>query len=200
MSLSIKKGADAAETRILDAAYTQVMSVGFRRTTLTDVAERAGLSRMTVYRRFPDVMSILQALMSREFGALLARAEEETREVEGSRERIVAYATRVLTLLTSHELFLRLLEVDPELLLPYATTRLGHAPGAFVADLRERLTNAMREGAVRRDDPERLARSMQIAMRGFAYSARDGTSRKQRTRMLEDLSMMLDGLLRPEGL
>jgi len=200
MSLSIKKGADAAETRILDAAHAQVMSVGFRRTTLTDVAERAGLSRMTVYRRFPDIASILQALMSREFAGLLARAETDTRDVDGSRERIVAYAIRVLRLLTSHELFLRLLEVDPELLLPYVTTRLGQAPGAFVAHLRELLIEAIREGAVRRDDPERLATSMQIAMRGFAYSARDGTSRKQRTRMLEDLSMMLDGLLRPEGL
>ncbi len=199
MSLSIKTGLPAIEARILDAAYTQVMSVGFRRTTLTDVAERAALSRMTVYRRYPDVTSILQALMSREFGGVLGRAEADASGTAGSRERIVAYAIRVLELLSSHELFLRLLDVDPELLLPYLTTRLGRAPAVFVAGLEEQLEKAMHEGTVRRDDPARLARSIQVAMRGFAYAARDGTSRKQRAQMLGDLATMLEGLLRPDG-
>ncbi len=199
MSLSIKHGADRIEARILDAAYKQVMAVGFRRTTLTDVAERAGLSRMTVYRRYRDVTSILQALMSRDFGAILERAEQDTADVVGSRERIVFYAVRVLDLLSNHELFLRLLDVDPQLLLPYVTTRLGRAPAAFVAGLREQLEVAMDEGAVRREDADRLARSMQMAMRGFAYSARDGTRPKQRRKMLADLAIMLDGLLRADA-
>jgi AcrR family transcriptional regulator len=198
MSLSTRAGADAVDTRILDAAYTQVMSVGFRRTTVTDVAERAGLSRMTVYRRYPDVTSVLGALMSREFGLLLDRSEQETADVAGSRERIVAFAVHGLDLLCTHELFLRLLDVDPELLLPYLTQRLGRFPAAFVGRLRERLEHAMSEGTVRRDDPERLALSVQVAMRGFAYAARDGTSRKRRREMLEDLATMLDGLLRPQ--
>ena len=68
---------DATETRILDAAYSQVMAVGFSRTTLTDVAERAGLSRMTVYRRFPDVTSVLQGLMWREFSWIVQLSGEE---------------------------------------------------------------------------------------------------------------------------
>ncbi len=199
MSLSIRDGADRIEARILDAAYKQVMAVGFRRTTLTDVAERAGLSRMTVYRRYRDVTSILQALMSRDFGVILARAEQDTADVVGSRERIVSYAVRVLDLLSSHELFLRLLDVDPELLLPYVTTRLGRAPAVFVARLRAQLEVAMEECTVRRDDPDRLARSMQTAMRGFAYSARDGTRPKQRRQMLADLAIMLDGLLRADA-
>jgi AcrR family transcriptional regulator len=199
MSLSIKDRANPIETRILDAAYKQVMAVGFRRTTLTDVAERAGLSRMTAYRRYRDVASILQALMSREFGAILERGEQDTADVVGSRERIVSYAVRVLDLLSSHELFLRLLDVDPELLLPYMTSRLGRVPAAFVTRLSEQLEVAMEEGAVRRDDPERLARSMQMAMRGFAYSARDGTRQNQRQHMLADLAIMLDGLLRADA-
>lgn len=199
MSLSTTNREDAIDSRILDAAYGQVMTVGFRRATLTDVAERAGLSRMTVYRRYPDVTSILQALMSREFGAVLDRAASETAHEVESRRRIIAYVIRSLELLTSHDLLLRLLDVDPELLLPYMTQRLGRIPTAFVADLRKQLKKAMSEGAVRRDDPERLARSIQIAIRGFALSPRDGRSRKLRSEMLGDLAMMLDGLLRPEA-
>src|SRR3569833_2238657 len=45
---------------ILDAAHAQVMAGGVRRATLTDIASRAGVSRMTVYRRYPDVRSVLQ--------------------------------------------------------------------------------------------------------------------------------------------
>ena len=52
---------------LLDAAQACVLAVGVRRTTMTDVARRAGVSRMTLYRRFPDVTSLMQALMTREF-------------------------------------------------------------------------------------------------------------------------------------
>lgn len=188
---------DRTETRILDAAYAQVMAVGFRRTTLTDVAERAGLSRMTVYRRFPDVTSVLQALMWREFAWLLERTRAETADAAGDREQIIARAVRGLELLMTHELFTRLLDVDPELLLPYMTQRPGRFQDAVAAQLTSDLRAAMDAGAVRRDDPERLARSMLLAMRGFAFSARDGSTRKQRQAALADLVVMLDGLLAP---
>jgi AcrR family transcriptional regulator len=173
------------------------MKVGFRRTTLTDVAERAGLSRMTVYRRFPDVASVLQALMLREFGAILERAQAERATVAGGRERVIAVAVYGLELLSTHELFLRLLDVDPEMLLPYVTQRAGRFQDAVTDELTRQLSEAMSAREVRADDPRRLARSMLLAMRGYAYSAGDGTSRSQRRRQLSDLERMLDGLLRP---
>ena len=43
------------DDRVLDAARACVLDVGVRRTTMTDVARRAGVSRMTLYRRFPDL-------------------------------------------------------------------------------------------------------------------------------------------------
>ena len=43
------------QDRVLDAARACVLAVGVRRTTVTDVARRAGVSRMTLYRRFPDL-------------------------------------------------------------------------------------------------------------------------------------------------
>lgn len=197
LSTTAKRATVPIEVRILDAAYAQVMTVGFRRTTVTDVAERARLSRMTVYRRFPDVAGLLQALMWREFGAILERARTEAAGVEDTRERIVAGAVRGLELLTTHELFLRLLDVDPELLLPYMTQRPGRFQDAAATAIAGELKEAMAEGAVREDDPERLARSMILAMRGYAFSARDATGRKQRRLVLEDLRRMLDGLLAP---
>jgi AcrR family transcriptional regulator len=189
---------DRTEARILDAAYAQVMLVGFRRTTLTDVAERAGVSRMTVYSRYPDVSSVLQALMMREFSWILQQSASERSAQGDRREQIISEAVRGLELLSTHELFQRLLDVDPELLLPYITQRPGRFQDAVAETLAEQLKEAIADGVVRDDDPERLARSMLLPMRGYAYSARDATPLKQRRLALQDVASMLDGLLRPD--
>ena len=66
------------QDRLLDAARECVLAVGVRRTTVTDVARRAGVSRMTLYRRFPDLEAVLAALMTREFGRLVAEAADRS--------------------------------------------------------------------------------------------------------------------------
>ncbi|HET8758590.1 MAG TPA: helix-turn-helix domain-containing protein, partial [Solirubrobacteraceae bacterium] len=72
---------------LLDAARECVLAVGVRRTTLTDVARRAGVSRMTLYRRYPDLEGVLSSLMTREFGRLVAEAAARA-EGANTRERV----------------------------------------------------------------------------------------------------------------
>src|SRR5512139_1989980 len=97
---------------VLDAARDCVLAVGVRRTTLTDVARRAGVSRMTIYRRWPDVRSLVGDLMTREWVAVAAAAATEaTAGLDGSgglsggiRERIVAEMTAGARALREHPL------------------------------------------------------------------------------------------------
>lgn len=59
-----KRRADSqAETRqrIIDAAIALHQSIGPAATTISDVAERAGVGRVTVYRHFPDEMTLSRA-------------------------------------------------------------------------------------------------------------------------------------------
>src|SRR5689334_17058960 len=76
--MSQRLSVDGFETRaadpVLDAARACVLAVGVRRTTFSDVARRAGVSRMTLYRRYPDLEALLSALMTYEFGAIVAAA------------------------------------------------------------------------------------------------------------------------------
>src|SRR4051794_41760150 len=58
----------------LDAARACILDVGWRRATLTDVARRAGVSRMTIYRTWPDMPTVLGDLMTREWGEVVAKA------------------------------------------------------------------------------------------------------------------------------
>ena len=108
---------------MLEAARACVLAVGVRRTTFSDVARRAGVSRMTLYRRFPDLETLLSTLMTWEFGRAWSttRARRRRRQLPraGGRDGRRTAARRL------HEdpLFDRLLDVDPELLLPYVTVR-----------------------------------------------------------------------------
>lgn len=184
------------DTRILDAAGEQVMAVGVRRTTLTDVAARAGVSRMTVYRRYPDVTTLVQSLMTREFTAIIERAATDAREAPNVRERIAQIAVGGAQRLATHPLWLRIVDVDPELALPYVTQRTGafqhHAIDALAAQLA-----AADDGSVRAGEPDRVAAAIELALRGFALAARDESIVGRRPELADELRRMISAYLAP---
>src|SRR3954451_24100105 len=59
------RAADSADLA-LDAARDCILAVGWSRTALTEVARRAGVSRMTIYRRWPDMNALLGDLRTRD--------------------------------------------------------------------------------------------------------------------------------------
>src|SRR3954452_12012214 len=65
---------DGRENVYLDAARACILDVGWRRTTLTEVARRAGVSRMTIYRTWPDMPTLLGDLMTREWSEVVSGA------------------------------------------------------------------------------------------------------------------------------
>ncbi|MGL6234792.1 MAG: TetR/AcrR family transcriptional regulator [Segniliparus sp.] len=58
-------GLEEVEKSILDAAYDEFSVAGVQRANMEDVALRAGVSRATLYRRFPNKNSLLQAVSVR---------------------------------------------------------------------------------------------------------------------------------------
>ncbi|MBX7068607.1 MAG: TetR/AcrR family transcriptional regulator [Microthrixaceae bacterium] len=66
---------DELSERILDAASELFATIGVRRTGVEDIAERSGLGRTTVYRRFEGRQQIVEAVLAREvhrfFGSIL---------------------------------------------------------------------------------------------------------------------------------
>jgi AcrR family transcriptional regulator len=177
--------------RLLDAARECVLAVGVRRTTMTDVARRAGVSRMTVYRRFPDLEGVLAALMTREFGRLIADAAARA-EGATARERVVAMVVHGARALAGDPLFVRLLDVDPELLLPYVTRRLGGVQKIAIAAGAEAL--AVDDGSVRTDaPPEALATGIELIVRGFVLASHGEIG----VDPWLELERAVDGYLRP---
>jgi AcrR family transcriptional regulator len=154
----------------LDAARDCILDVGWRRTTLTEVARRAGVSRMTIYRSWSDMGQLLGDLMTREWGDLVASAASGAGEA-GPVERIVGTAIRTVAALRDNELFVRIVELDPELLLPYLLSRRGRSQQAILERLAAQLREGQAAGEVRRADPDALARALLLTTHGFVLSA-----------------------------
>lgn len=191
-----QRHAETEDDPLLDAAYDSVMAVGVRRTTLTDVARRAGVSRMTVYRRFGDVAALIQALMTREFSGVLSDAVEANAARETVRERLAHGATDGVVRLSGHPLFLRLLDVDPELLLPYLVQRHGAFQHLVLDAFAALLAEGMAEGSVRRTDPVALAAALELCLRGWVLAARADDADGLRARATAELRPLLEGALR----
>jgi AcrR family transcriptional regulator len=84
-------GHDDATAAMLDAASSLLAEYGLRRWTMDDVAERAGLGRATVYRRFESREELVHAALARDVrvfftttaDAVVGRETLEDKLVEG---------------------------------------------------------------------------------------------------------------------
>ena len=154
----------------LDAARDCILDVGWRRTTLTEVAKRAGVSRMTIYRAWPDMGSLLGDLMTREWvgvaGATQVAAKDTTTPAG-----IAAAALSTVRALRDNELFVRIVELDPDLMLPYLLSRRGRSQEALIEILAAEIADGQAAGAIRAGDPVLIARSLTLAGHGFVFSA-----------------------------
>jgi AcrR family transcriptional regulator len=156
---------------ILDATRAAVLAVGVRRTTLTDVARRAGVSRMTVYRLVPDVNTLILAVMTRDLGAVLEDAERSARRRRSARSRLAAVVVEVCRRLPGEELLRRVLDVDPELLLPYLTGRWGATQRLAVGHVVPLIRAGHADGSIRRGDAETIARMLVLLVTPYVVSA-----------------------------
>ena len=171
---SLRHNADP-QAAYLDAARACILDVGWRRTTLTEVARRAGVSRMTIYRAWPDMPAVLGDLMTREWGEVVtravAKADATLDEKATAADRIVAEVVGTTRALRNNELFVRIVELDPELLLPYLLTRRGRSQEAIAGHTAGRLREGQADGSVRKGDPVAIARALLLAVHGFVLSA-----------------------------
>ncbi len=161
---------------VLDAARDCVLAVGVRRTTLTDVARRAGVSRMTIYRRWPDVRTLVADLMTREWAGVVAGVAPPT---DGSPVRPQAVDALVagVSALRRHPLFHKIIDVDPDVLLPYLLERRGTSQDAVLRALETTLRAGHRDGTVRIGHPARQARAVLLVLQSFAMSGHIMTDR-----------------------
>lgn len=183
---------------MLDAARDCVLAYGVRRTTVTDVARRAGVSRMSVYRRWPDVQSLVGDLMSREWHRVIVDAARQAAAADGPlRTRLVAQSVAAAATLRAHPLLRKILEVDPEVLLPYMLDRRGAGQEEMLGFLVEMIAAGQAEDSIRAGDPARLARAVLLTAQSFVLSLATVTDGHTPSDFDEELTLLLDRYLSP---
>jgi AcrR family transcriptional regulator len=107
--------------RVLDAARSCLVRAGGGKITLAEVARVAGVSRPTVYRRWPDVQSVTGELVTREMAALVTAIPVRGVTLADQVDRLVAVADSI----RRNDLFDVLWREPSTALAPYVFVRLG---------------------------------------------------------------------------
>ncbi|HWE56883.1 MAG TPA: TetR/AcrR family transcriptional regulator [Acidimicrobiales bacterium] len=108
----------ATRDRILEGALAALGRVGPRRLTMSDVSDRAGLSRGTVYRYFPtkeDLLAVLAEYEQDRFAEGLRRALAAT-EGEPTLASVIGY---IVGYLHQHPALPLMIDVEPEFVLAF---------------------------------------------------------------------------------
>ncbi|GAB3744032.1 TetR/AcrR family transcriptional regulator [Nocardiopsis nanhaiensis] len=202
------------EDEILDAAHDCVEAFGVRRTTLTDVARRAGVSRPTVYRRWPDVTALVADLLTRELRSILIaeeveaerEAERETERSAGAerdaapesvRKQLVRHASGVARAMLAHPLVGRIVDTEPELLATYTFHRLGSSHRAALELVEPAVVEGQADGSVRGGDPGVLAHMVMVTVQNTVTSRRLFADVLDQEGLVDELAALLDGYLQP---
>ena len=85
-------------------------------------------------------------------------------------DQLVAIVVATTQALRDNELFVRIVELDPELLLPYLLTRRGRSQQAIAELTAGRIVEGQAEGSIREGDPVTMARALLLAAHGFVLS------------------------------
>lgn len=114
---AVSPPADEVSERILDAALDLAAASGVDNLTMDDVARRAGVGRMTIYRRFGDKRRLVEALGVRETRRSLAGIAAALDPDAPIEERIADGFVAALGVATKHPLLVRVSRFEPEVLL-----------------------------------------------------------------------------------
>jgi AcrR family transcriptional regulator len=128
--------ADPVTTAILDAAVVEFERHGFRRVALDDVAGRAGVSRMTIYRRFAGRDELVTAVIDRENEVLFTEIAAQLKNAGPQSNYYVEAFTSAIMQLRRHRVLNRVITDEPALALQLAHR---HYPAAL-----ERMADALR--------------------------------------------------------
>jgi AcrR family transcriptional regulator len=148
---------DPVAEQILDAALEQFQLTGMKRSSVEDVARRAGVSRVTVYRRFPRKDALIAAMAARETHRVVAAIDAQTSAVDGFSDRIAESFVLLLRVAHEHPLMKQLLAVEPEEVLRLLTIDGEPVIAIGTAYVAAQIRRAQHEGEAPDYDPTPVA-------------------------------------------
>jgi len=182
------------DVAILDATRACVVDFGVRRTTLTEVARRAGVSRPTVYRRWPDTGSLIAELLVRELRTIVAQTMPDTGL---GRDRLVHGIVSGAAAIRSNAVFAKIFRTDTDLMLTYVFGRLGRNQRTLIGLFATVIELGHRDGSIRAGDAEHMATMLLLITQSAVQSAGTVESLLAGAEFDAELSRAIEGYLLP---
>lgn len=185
--------------RLLAAARSCALDRGIARVTMSDIARRADVSRTTLYRHYPDVEAVLRDLMTLDFGGALVDAGRRADGAPTARERLTGTLVDGCKALRRDTLFRKIIDVDPEYLLPYVTARAGASQRVVTRLFEIGIESGQEDGSIRSGDVGLLARMLLLQAQSVVFSigiVSEGDEAYE-DRLLAVMTELLDAQLRP---
>jgi AcrR family transcriptional regulator len=146
--LSVSPGSerdtDATTERIVDAAYRELLDFGVRRVSVDNIAKKAAVARITVYRRFANRDELLAAVAVREGTRLFERVDAVIAEQGSTADQLVEGFVTIFHAVRTHPLVKRTLASEPDVAVAWLTAQAGPIIGLARDYLAAHLADAQR--------------------------------------------------------
>ncbi|WP_178360303.1 TetR/AcrR family transcriptional regulator [Mycolicibacterium hippocampi] len=191
--MSIRNSDSSVEKRILDAAAECILAYGVERTTMTEIARRARVSRPTIYRRWPDIRWVIAELLTIRIAGVL----ESVPDRGVGREQMVARVVAVAEHLRGDDIVQSVIRNAPNLAMVYIAERLGTSQQIMVDALAEAIKAAQDDGSVRSGDPRQMAAMCLLITQSTIQSAQMVGEIIDNVALNGELDLALNGYLKP---
>lgn len=188
--------ADGSHERLVVAVRAEVIESGIDKVSATSVARRAGLARITLYRRGGDVKNLILAALTRETESIISGARRELPEASG-RTRLVELAIRLVRGVAQSDFIAAVVGGRPGLLQPYLTDHLGSSQRALLAAAGPELARGMADGSIRRADARVMGTVLLQSLTPFAMAAGVADRELGEGTVEAEVRRLVDGYLRP---
>ncbi|MDO3649649.1 TetR/AcrR family transcriptional regulator [Nocardia mangyaensis] len=184
----------STDVAILDATRACVVDFGVRRTTLTEVARRAGVSRPTVYRRWPDTGSLIAELLVRELRTIVGETMPDTGL---GRDRLVRGIVAGAGAIRSNAVFAKIFRTDTDLMLTYVFGRLGRNQRTLIELFAASIQLGHDDGSIRSGDAQQMATMLLLITQSAVQSAGTVEPLLAGAQFDAELSRAIEGYLLP---
>ncbi|MGD9622020.1 MAG: TetR/AcrR family transcriptional regulator [Mycolicibacterium sp.] len=191
--MSLRNSGISVEKKILDAAAACILANGVERTTMTEVARRARVSRPTIYRRWPDIRWVIAELLTNRIAGVLEQIPDSGVGREATVQRVVAVAEH----LRNDEVVMSVIVNAPNVAMVYIAERLGTSQKILIEALAEAIQSAQEDGSVRPGDPRQLAAMCLLITESTIQSAQLVGAFLDNVALNKELAHSLNGYLKP---
>lgn len=192
LSISNDESVDIGD-RIMAAAASCVRDFGVERVTLAEIARRAGVSRPTVYRRWPDTRTLLAALLTDR----VTGAWRDVPPTAPGRAGLVARIVEGVQRLRTDDVVASVLRSAPDVVMVYITGRLGTSQQILIDLVADELRAAQTDGSVRPGDVRQMAAMVLLIAQSAMQSGPIVEPILDADALAGELSHALNGYLAP---